>query len=695
MEAIWNAAATIHPSLHLVHSIIPSRRTLVPRRIVCLGFKGQEMNIFEEPHSPSEREVEMNDSDIWKLFTDAQQNILYLNKQRLTAMEEVKKIQRENEMLLERVKQLEEGKQVGEDEAGTKSTHNGSTTPSSFCELLLRIDSMVVSGMVGTREASDLRKKVMDNRIMMHNAFYGIHHKTDMELLSELRQFSEKMIGKALHIVHICSEMEPIASCGTLASYVTGLSCALQRKGNLVEVILPKYASINLDTVQGLRKLETEFDSYFAGQWHKNRVWIGVINGIGLTLVEPLYYSTFFNRERLYGYADDFERFAYFSRASMDYLVKSGKQPDILHIHNWETAIVGPLFWDIFVHQGLHATRVLLSCHDLSMQCLEQPSKLELCGLDPHRLHRIDRLQDNDKAHLVNILKGGIVYSNKVIMMSSTDSRDRLIHSLSHGLEPTLGTHKEKLMVAPYGFDGEKWDPFKDNYLPRNYSAYNIEGKAVCKVALAHRLGLSQRSSILVGCISGFSDVTMDYLKASVQNGITKSAQFIFMEPKMPVTNSTLKAFQNDLRDVEIRFVHKYDEALAHLICAGSDIILCPSFHDPLSQIVLKAIKYGSAPISMKLTNDGFRQFKMNQYGGSSQNESVRQSEWHDYGSTMASQYILSTYGNMSLSQAFDEIRNDPLHWAWRIKDGMLKDFSWDAECFDIHWAAYTFVKNL
>jgi len=90
-------------------------------------------------------------------------------------------------------------------------------------------------------------------------------------------------------------------------------------------------------------------------------------SGVGLILIEPTQLS-YFNRDMLHGYPDDFERFSYFSRASLDYIIKSGKQPDILHIHNWETAIVAPLFWDIFAHQGLENTRVLLTCQDLDSQ---------------------------------------------------------------------------------------------------------------------------------------------------------------------------------------------------------------------------------------------------------------------------------------------------------------------------------------
>ncbi|XP_038971224.1 glycogen synthase-like isoform X1 [Phoenix dactylifera] len=708
MEALGNAAAAMAFPFRLLHTPAPGRRNLRDRVCFCAGkdddaanlfagpsqikLEGHNVDILEESFVPSERRLEMSDTDIWKLFNDAQRNIVYLNKQRLAAVEELKKLQREKELLLGRIEQLEAGKQMNV----VEGTVTKPMLLSSFSELLLRIDSMVLSGMIGTSEASDIRKKVMDRKDNIPDVFHDIQQKTDMELLSELRQFSEKTMRKALHIVHICSEMEPVVSFGSLASCVTGLSCALQRDGNLVEVILPKYANMDLDAIQGLRKAEAEFDSYFSGCWHKNRVWIGVAGGLGLTLIEPVYHSSFFNRDRIYGYSDDFERFTYFSRASMDYLVKSGKQPDILHIHNWETAIIGPLFWDIFVHQGLGGTRVLFTCHDLSSQCLEQPDKLGLCGLDPHRLHRPDRLQDNNKTHLVNILKGGIVYSNKVVMMSSVLSKERIIHSLSHGLEPTLAIHKEKLLIAPYGFDGTKWDPSRDKLLPANYSADDIGGKAVCKVALRQRLGFSGCSSAIVGCIfSGVIDIDVDNLKPAIQHALRKGVQCIFMGLKTPVRSTTMQALQEELKDVNMRFVNKYDEALLHLILAGSDIILCSSFDDPLFQIPLKAIKYGSSPISLDIRNGGFRQFEGHDFRSISRKEGFRQSERHDFGSLMSTQYIISTFGKMSLYQALDEINNDPSRWTWRMKDGMSKDFSWDAECLDIHWAAYTFIKNL
>ncbi|KAJ4776332.1 Glycogen synthase [Rhynchospora pubera] len=697
MEALCKASALFPP----FHSI-PTNSSSSPHlhrlpKTFCLRIDGKEKVPSEEPNVPSTKS-DLPGSDVWKLFSHAQRNITHINKQRLVAMKEVKRLKVENETLLENLEQLEtEMKRTlielqGRNSAGAPSL--------SLCELLLRIDSMVISGLLSKGDASELRKKFMESKVAIHDALGDIHHKTDGQLLSELHKISEKITKKPLHIVHICSEMDPVASYGPLATYVTGLSSALQRRGNFVEVILPKYSNINIGMIQGLSRVEAEFESYFGGQWHNNAAWIGSYKGVGIIMIEPLQYSAFFSRERSHGYSDDFERFLYFSRASMDYIVKSGKQPDVLHIHNWETAVVGPLFWDIFVHQaclikevqfvkkkrrqdncalfvnGLDSTRILLTCQDFGSQCLEQPNKLELCGLDPHKLHRPDRLQNNDDTNLINILKGGIVYSNKVVVMSTIHSRERIIHSLSCGLEPTLAIHKEKLMVAPYGIDAQQWDPSRDKYIPRTYSTHDMDGKTACREALIQRLSLSRRISVVVGCIfHGKSEIDVKNLKIALQNGTRQGAQFVLMD-----CNSILKPLQDEFKDVKV--IPRYDEPLTHLIIAACDIILCPSFDDPLLQVPLKAIKYGSAPISLSSVTDDFRNLN-------------RQSEGHDQGSTNVSRYILSTFGEMSLSQALTEFKNDPGRWEWRMKDGMAKDFSWDAECLDIHFSAYSFVQNL
>lgn len=640
-------------------------------------YNDASTNVESEGHDnakktqPSDGDMEVKQDNIWRLFREAQQNILYLNKERLMAVEELNKANREKELLVARIKHLEAEKQAGV----------GKDKLSIGWELLLRLDSMVLTGIISAGEASDLRRLIMDHMVGVADVSNDIIQKKDAELLAELRNISDRRKKTSFHIVHICTEMEPLASVGSLASYVTGLSCALQRKGHLVEVILPKYASLDLQEVQGLREIKAEYYSYFNGQLHVNKVWTGVVRGIGVSFIQPLDYSSFFSREMIYGYSDDFERFTYFSRASLDYIVKSGKQPDVLHIHNWETSIVGPLFWDIFVKQGLEGTRILLTCHDLDSQHLEQPAKLSLCGLDPPRLHRPDRLQDNSKAHLVNILKGGVVYSNRVVIMSSVYSKGRIIRSFIHGLEHTLSIHRDKLVVAPYGFDKSSWDPSRDNFLPENYSVKDMKGKAVCRVMLQQHLALSNSAFfVIVGCIiAEISHTDLVNLKAVVRGATRRGVQFILMvKTKKSSKDRALESTLELLKDENVRFVNEPDEGLSHLVFAGSDIIMCQSFHDPLFQVPLKALKYGAAPILVTSVDNKYRHFVD-----------------HDIESTKFSQFISSGFGKMSLSQALDEIETNPVRWKQRIMEAMAMDFSWEAECSDVHVSAYTAIKNL
>ncbi|EEF33487.1 starch synthase, putative [Ricinus communis] len=552
------------------HHHNPALVTVAAATIAPRVESHDNVKMSQENFLPSSSESEAKHKDIWQLFKEAQQNILYLNKQRLLTVEELNKANQEKELLLDKIEQLEAEKQA-------------------------------------------VLEKVMINVNYM----------------------------SSLHIVHICTEMAPVTEVGYLASYVTGLSLALQKKGHLVEVILPKYASLNLSEIHGLQEIQAESYSYFNGQLHGNKIWTGVVNGIGVTFIQPLYYSSFFNREKIYGYTDDFERFSYFSRASLDFLTKSGKQPDVLHIHNWETAIVGPLFWDVFAKQGLEGTRILLTCHSLDSQCLEKPDMLALCGLDPGRLHRPNRLQDNAKTQFVNILKGGIVYSNKVVIVSSIHSKSRFIQDLSHGLGPTLSIHQDKLLVTPYGFDKSTWDPSKDRFLPENYSKDDMKGKTVCRVALQQYVGLSNNTSVvLVGCIlSELSDFNVDSLKAVVWNATRNNVQFIFMGSKMLSANRALESLQKELKSENVRFISKYKEVLSHLIFAGSDIILCLSFHDPFLQVPLKALKYGAAPVAVTPNENR-----------------VRDLVDQDQETNKLSKFIRSTYENMSLSEALDEI---------------------------------------
>ncbi|CAK7339679.1 unnamed protein product [Dovyalis caffra] len=187
-----------------------------------------------------------------------------------------------------------------------------------------------------------------------------------------------------------------------------------------------------------------------------------------------------------------------------------------------------------------------------------------------------------------------------------------------------------------------------------------------------------QLHKVRVGCISTESfDFDLNNLKSVVWNATQKGVQFIFMGSKMTSADGALEYLQKELKDETVRFINKYDEALLHLIFAGSDIILCQTFHDPLLQVPLKALKYGAAPIAVTSNENNFRDFVD-----------------HEQETTRFAQFISSTFGCMSLSQAVDEIKSNPSKWKQTIADAMVKDLSWNAECYDVHVSAYTAIKS-
>lgn len=656
-------------------------------------FEGNGADILQAPFLSPDKGTPTNPNDIAKLFNDAQQNILYLNKQRLLAMEELKKVHREKELLLATLgkKEAEAQSNIAECEVLKQKLNLVETTMTTggtwnlqkskkhsrvkvdpsplFSEILLRIDSMVLVGDITKTQASEMRKLVVNKDPVLAETFCNLKHMDGKELAAGLLPLLDPKGRQGLYIVQICTEMAPIVKVGSMASHVKDLCCALQRRRNLVEVILPMYKSVDLTQVQGLQEIEADFYSYFGGERHKNKIWTGIMYGIAVTFIEPFHPSGFFDRDLLYGYGDDFERFTYFSRASLDYLLKSGKQPDILHLHNWQTAAVAPLFWDIFVNQGLGSTRILFTCHNFEFQCVEEPRKLKLCGLDPERLHRPDRLQDNRDSRLINLLKGGIVYSNNVVTVSTPYGNAELMKENRHGLETTLSIHKNKVISVPYGLDDTVWDPANDKFLPATYSAQDLSGKATCKVALRRHVGLSETeaSNAIVGCACmDMSDADLNFIKLALKSAPRNGAQFVLMgTSKNPRMQAGLEELQKDFKK-NVTVISRHDEGMLHLLIAGSDILLCSSFHDPENQMPLKALKYGAVPIARR---------------GESTSFTLHSTKFSDEA--------------LSWTQVLIRMKDDPLGWTNLVKDGMVKDFSWDAECADRYTAAYWSIHQL
>ncbi|KAG6554096.1 hypothetical protein Mapa_004011 [Marchantia paleacea] len=679
-----------------------SVRFTAPR--VTLGDKS-DLEGLQEAFPMKEKWSGSSASDVIKLFNDTQQNMLYLNKQRLNAIEEVQKARRDNDFLIARVAQLEAEYQAsagecevlnkrlkalgvglpGEDsKVAAEPVVEVKKQPNPFSvwgELLLRVDSMAMTGQITLSQATGLRNLVRKRDAQAADVYLSMCEKDDRELSSKLLHLLDPNKRRGIHVIHICTEMAPIAQAGSLATYITSLCSALRKKGHLVEVILPKYASADLSCLSNVKEINSDLYSYFGGEWHKNKIWTGVFNGVAVTLIEPNHPSGFFEREFLYDYDDDFERFTYFCRAALEHLLKLGKQPNILHIHNWQTAAIAPLFWDLYAKQGLQNTRIMFTCHDFKYQCLQDPTKLSLCGLNPQDLHRPDRLQDNFEMGLVNLLKGGIIYSNKVTTVSPLYAHDVLSKDHGHGIDTTLTSQKYKFIGILNGIEDFTWNPSTDRLIYSRYSRQDLSGKLACKQELRRQLQFPDLdgSTPLVGCIvPHVAEHDLELLRAALDCAVNKGAQFVFVgASKIPRIQVVLEDLQRESKNGY--FAVNYDETLAHQIMAASDILVCPCVSEPSGQWPLIAMHYGTVPVSREIY--GVRGSVLDSDDSSLGNpaEATGYTFCSRQGSDLAK----------SLSRAIDRMKNDPEGWHQLIQNGMASDYSWDGKCVESYEAAY------
>jgi starch synthase len=143
-----------------------------------------------------------------------------------------------------------------------------------------------------------------------------------------------------VYVVMVTPECAPVAKAGGLGDAVAGLSRELELRGNAVEIVLPKYASMRYDGIWGLQPSYRDLWVPWYGGAVRCTVWFGHANGRKCFFIEPHPAANIFGRGRLYGYGDDPERFAFFSRAAVEFMCQAGKRPDVIHCHDWPAGLV-------------------------------------------------------------------------------------------------------------------------------------------------------------------------------------------------------------------------------------------------------------------------------------------------------------------------------------------------------------------
>ncbi|MGE5196867.1 MAG: glycogen synthase, partial [Anaerolineae bacterium] len=268
-----------------------------------------------------------------------------------------------------------------------------------------------------------------------------------------------------MHIIHITSELAPIAKVGGLADVIYGLSKESVKCGHKVDILLPKYDCLHYDMLKHLKVEFRELISFEGPARYYNTIWSAELENLRLLLLEPHHPNYYFNRGCIYGCQDDIDRFAYFSRTSLEYIFKSGAQPDIIHIHDWPTALIAPLYKDLYANLGWKVGGILLTIHNLEHQGKCAAFNLTRVGLRGENYATPDKMEDPYSPGILNLLKGGIVYADWITTVSPTYEKEIKTPSGGCGLHATLIKAQHKLKGILNGIDEHFWNPQSDPHL--------------------------------------------------------------------------------------------------------------------------------------------------------------------------------------------------------------------------------------
>ena len=289
----------------------------------------------------------------------------------------------------------------------------------------------------------------------------------------------------------VASECAPVAQAGGLGEVVFGLSRELEWRGNHVEIVLPKYDNMRYDQIYGLSVAWHDLWVPWYGGAIRTTVWFGFVHGRRCFFIDPHSDDNFFNRGHFYGATDDAIRFAFLSKAALEFLYQSGRRPDVIHCHDWQTGLVPVLLYEMYQHAGMHTQRVCYTVHNFSHQGVAGENTLWATGLSrPGHFYHPSRLQDDFNPGAINLMKGGIVYSNFVTTVSPQHAWEATYTEQGRGLGHTLHLHHGKFGGVLNGVDYDVWNPEIDPLIPVRYSADDVGGKYAVKAALRDRLWL-------------------------------------------------------------------------------------------------------------------------------------------------------------------------------------------------------------
>jgi len=467
-----------------------------------------------------------------------------------------------------------------------------------------------------------------------------------------------------MRILFVASEGLPFSKTGGLADVFEALPKALVSQGHDVAVVLPRYRNTQIKNTV-IKSLTVPMGTTLR--------FPAIADGGRLAGVQYFFVDDpeYFDREQLYGvggrdYPDNAERFAEFARSAIE-LAKQLWLPDVIHCHDWQSALVPVLLQTAYsADPQLSVVPVVFTIHNMGYHGLFPRDVLARIGL-PASLFRIDGLEFFGH---VNYLKGALIFSDYLTTVSRKYAQEIQTTEYGHGLDGVVRTRADHLVGILNGVDYSVWNPEVDSLIAARYSAKDLSGKQVCKRDLLAEFHLPEENldRPLIGIVSRFAD----------QKGFDLMAQVadVLMDEELAIVALGAGEAKHErmFRELSQQFPAKvavkiaYDNTLAHKIEAGADMFLMPSRYEPCGLNQIYSLRYGTVPV-VRATgglDDTIGPFEPASGRGTG--------------------FKFSEYTGPALLAALHEALAafaDKPSWRRLQTNGMAKDFSWNASALE------------
>ena len=461
-------------------------------------------------------------------------------------------------------------------------------------------------------------------------------------------------------IMFAASECVPFIKTGGLADVVGSLPKNFDKKEFDVRVVLPKYACMKQEWKDKLEYVT----NFYLGYNEKER-YVGIfqlkLEGIQFYFIDN---EEYFNGDRPYqGGLWDIERFGFFSKAALSILPVIDFRPDIIHCHDWQTGLI-PVYLDHFRFQGEYyqGIKTIMTIHNLKFQGVWGTKEVrEIVGL-PEYYFAPDKLEAYQDA---NLLKGGLVYADKITTVSNTYAEEIKTGFYGEGLDGLMNARSNSLIGIVNGIDYDEYNSESDPLIVKNYSVEDFRKlKVKNKVAIQEELGLPKDpKKMMIGIVSRLTEQKGFDLVAHVMDEMCQDdIQFVIL-------GTGDERFENMFRHFAWKYPEKvsaniyYSETMSHKVYAACDAFLMPSLFEPCGLSQLMSLRFGTLPIvretgGLKDTVEAYNEYEKTGTGFSFANYNAHE------------MMGIVRYAE----KIFYEKKRD---WNKMVERAMTKDFSW------------------